>query len=309
MHAIEYWAFSGVGRILRLLPLSLVRFVARATADILFTLVPVRKKLTLDNLHASFPDFSEQRVRGIAREAHRNLVTAIFELMWTPRMTRERFSREVRIVNPEAIEEALKRGRGLVLMSGHFGNWEWLSIGSALALGKKYTVIVHPPHNPRVAALIDRWRTSMGNRTVPMGVAVRDVVRTLRERGIVAILADQSGPGGGLFVDFFGRPAATYEGPAIFALKYGAPVLMGLGVRRDDGAYDVRLEPIPSDDLSGATDENIRIFTERHVKVLEQGIRAHPGHWLWQHRRWKHSPPEAATLSPAAERGEERHPR
>ena len=126
-----------------------------------------------------------------------------------------------------------------------------------------------------------------------MGVAIREVVRTLRERGIVAILADQSGPGGGLFVDFFGRPAATYEGPAIFALKYGAPVLMGLGVRRADGGYDVRLEPIAVDDLSGATEENIRIFTERHVKVLEQGIRQHPGHWLWQHRRWKHSPPAA----------------
>ena len=296
MHSLEYALFAGVAFLLRLLPLALVRVCARLCARLSFAFIPFRKKLTLDQLHAAFPEKADWWIRETAEQSYINLFTAIFELMWTPRMTRERFAEQVRIADHEVYDAALQRGGGVVLMSGHFGNWEWLCIGAACITKRRYSVIVHPPHNPSVARLVDAWRTSFGNRTAAMGAAVREVIRTLRDRGVVAMLADQSGPSGGLYVPFFGRPAATYEGPAVFALKSGAPVLMGFAIRTGDGSYEVRLEEIPSRDLSGATPENIRILTERHVQALERVIREHPGHWLWLHRRWKHSPAESAGL-------------
>ena len=299
MRTLEYALFAGLAAMLRLMPLRAVRFCARCTADLSFACIPVRKKQTLEQIRSAFPDANEAGVRAIARESFRNLFTAIFELMWTPRMTSERFREQIHLTNPELLEAALQRGQGLVLMSGHFGNWEWLCLGAACTLQRRFTVIVHPPHNSGVAKLIDFWRTRFGNRTVAMGASVREVIRTLRQRGIVAMLADQSGPSNALFVPFFGRPAATYEGPAVFALKSGAPMLMGLSVRRKDGSYDVRITEVRTRDLDGVTPDNIRILTERHVQALENGIRENPGQWLWQHRRWKHAPPEQQLQPPA----------
>jgi KDO2-lipid IV(A) lauroyltransferase len=216
--------------------------------------------------------------------------------MWTPRLTDEIIEREVRIRNPELFHSVLRRGKGLILMTGHFGNWEWMSVGTARILGHPYTVVVHSIHNSSVDALVEYWRTMHGNRVVPMGVAIREIVRTLRERGVVAMIADQSGPSGAYYVRFFGRHAATYEGPAVFALKTGAPIIFGFSVRQPDGSYALDIEELPMKDLKGSSEENIQELTRRHVRALERAVRAHPDHWLWQHKRWKHTPHEGSIL-------------
>jgi Kdo2-lipid IVA lauroyltransferase/acyltransferase len=286
----EFLLFATVARCIQLLPLRTVRRIAGITGSMLFRVLPMRKQLTLSQLRRAFPDTSDDEIRSIARQSYINLLTTIFELMWTPRLDQHLLAREVRFRNPELLEQAVKRGNGVVLMSGHFGNWEWLCLRAGQALGQPVTVIVHPVHNPRVDALVERWRTMHGNRVVGMGVAVREIVRTLRARGVIAMLADQSGPSGAYYVRFFGRYAATYEGPAAFALKTGATVIMGCAVRREDGGYEAELMEIPSRDLKGAADANLHELTRRHVRALEAAVHKHPGLWLWQHKRWKHNP-------------------
>lgn len=293
---MEYLFFAGVARLVQALPLHAVRAIAGWLGAGLFRFFPMRKALTLMQLRTAFPEKDEAEIRSIARGSYVNLITTIFELMWTPRLTEDIIAREVRVRDAELFDHVLRRGQGVVLMSGHFGNWEWLSTGTARVFGHPYTVVVHPIHNPSVDALVEHWRTIHGNRVVPMGVAIREIVRTLRERGVVAMVADQSGPSGAYYVRLFGRYAATYEGPAVFALKTGAPIMMGFAYRQADGHYEVMIEEIPTQDLKGASEENLRELTRRHVRVLEREIREHPDHWLWQHKRWKHTPHEGSIL-------------
>ncbi|MBI1806750.1 MAG: lysophospholipid acyltransferase family protein, partial [Ignavibacteria bacterium] len=105
----------------------------------------------------------------------------------------------------------------------------------------------------------------------------------------VAIAPDQSGPMEGVFIEFFGRRVATHQGPAAFALRSGAPMQIGFIIRRSDGTYEVILEDIRTADLHGNTEANILELTRRHTAILERYIRRYPDHWLWMHRRWKHT--------------------
>jgi len=281
---------------LQLLPLGVVRVMARGFAMLAYYVIPIRKKLTLLQLRRAFPDLQEGEIIRIARESYVNLVTTIFELMWTPRLNDELLQHILRIRNPDVLENARRRGSGLVLMSGHFGNWEWLNIGVPRLLGFSVTTIVHPLHNPAVDELVESWRTMWGSRVVPMGISIREIIRTLRSRGIIGMIADQSGPSGAYYVRLFGRYAATYEGPAAFALRTGAPVVIGFAVRASDGNYDVELEEISTRDLGVEEEERIRELTRRHVRALERQVAAHPGQWLWQHKRWKHAPHSESVL-------------
>jgi Kdo2-lipid IVA lauroyltransferase/acyltransferase len=288
---IEAFAFSSTAALLQLLPLRMVRILAKCISTFVYYIIPFRKSLTLQQLREAFPDEAEKQIKRWARLSYQNFITTLFELMWTPRFSDEVMNRVLHIPEAEVLLGAHGRDKGLILMSGHFGNWEWLSCGVAAMLGLPFKVVVHPMNNPRVDSIVERYRTSKGNTVVPMGISIRDVLKTLQSKGVVAMLADQSAPKESLFVEFMGKPTATFEGPALFALRTGAPIVFGFSVRKADGNYDVLLEEIPTDDLDGATSENILELTRRHVQVLESMIRKYPYMWLWQHRRWKHQPP------------------
>jgi Kdo2-lipid IVA lauroyltransferase/acyltransferase len=271
-------------------PLGTVRMLARGCAGILFTLLPIRKRVTINQLHRAFPDEPEEWIRVTARESYINLVTTIFELMWTPRLTPEIMKQQYHIHRVDILQRAIKRGYGVVIISGHVGNWEWMAVCVGYLLDLSLMIIVHPLHNPGVNKLVEELRTQFGNRNVPLANAIRPVLTELRNRGTVAMLADQSGPSGSIYPDFFGRPAATYEGPAYFALKCQSSVIMTYNIRRPDGSYDLFFDELPAADLTDASKESIEELTRRHVDALETIIRKQPGIWLWQHKRWKHAP-------------------
>ncbi len=210
-------------------------------------------------------------------------------------MTDEILAETLRINNPEIPLNLLKKGRGLIYISGHVGNWELMAHGAARLMRTSFTSIIHPQHNQRIAKFINDIRCSHGNRVVDMKMGIRGVITILRERGIVAIMTDQSGPSNAVFIPFFGRLAATYEGPAALALKLNVPLVMVICVRQPNGNYEVLVKEVDASDLKGASEENIRELTRRHVELLEEYIRAYPGQWLWQHKRWKHRPPQQET--------------
>ncbi len=270
------------------------RRTARLLALLFYYIIPIRRGVAIQQLRFAFPELDERSIRRIAFESYLNLTTVIVELLWFPNMNDETLMNALRIQNPDVLTTALKKGKGLLLISGHVGNWELLAFGVARLMRTPTTIIIHPQENRDVAELVNELRCRFGNRVVDMRMGVREVIRTIRARGIVAMLTDQSGPSNALYIDFFGRPAATYEGPAAIALKMRAPLIMILGIRQSDGHYDVHLKEFPIDDLKEASDENIYELTRRHVRYLEECVRSYPGQWLWQHRRWKHKPSPAS---------------
>ena len=257
-----------------------------------FSLIRVRRKVTLDNLAMAFPEKSESERRGIAKRAYQNFTKMTLEYMRFPLMDKETVLSSVKIKSPEHFDEILNYGKGGMLVAGHYGNWELM--GAAIAqMGYPMWFLVGEQHNKKVDDMMNRHREMMGIGLIHMGMAVRGVIKALRSNRFVALLSDQDARQDGVFVDFFGRPSSTHQGPAVFALKTGAPVLFGSAIRLPKGRHIVESHILYFDHLKGLSPENIKVVTQAYTRLLEDAIRAHPDHWFWMHRRWKTQPPES----------------
>jgi KDO2-lipid IV(A) lauroyltransferase len=254
-----------------------------------FRLTGFRKTLTMDNLRHAFPEMKEHEVEEIALGAYRNYGISLMEMIWASRQPPSRLCDLVNLQNREVFERMFAKQKGVVIVSAHFGSWELLIHGARLQIGMPLNIIVQRQRNQWIDRLIDRGRRRHGNSTIPMGPSAREALSVLRNRGVIAALADQSGPKESLFVDFLGRPAATHRGVAAFSLKTGSQIVMALSRRRPDGTYDVVFEEVDQHDIQSYSEENISELTRRHVAVLERHIRRSPDHWLWMHKRWKHT--------------------
>ncbi len=258
--------------------------------DFLRLLSKKRYNITLNNITESFPEKSISECKHIAKLSYRNLGITMFELMAIPSMTENELKNKIVYENIDLIEEKRKLGKGVILLSGHYGNWELLAYTAGYFTDIPVTIIVKPQRNKTTDKILNSYRTHYNNKIVSMYKAARPIVSELRKGNMIALLADQSATKDkDVFVDFFGRPAATYESPASMALRLDAPIVIGFSERQEDGTYRVQLREILYDDIKDSEDA-IKILTERHVKALEQQIRKRPELWAWQHKRWKHTP-------------------
>ena len=288
---LEYQLFRAFAFLIRSFSLPSVRRLSRFLTFLIYYVVPIRRAVTLQQLRAAFPELPDNRIREIAFGSYVNLVTVLLEMLWIPNLKDEKLQDAVHLVQPDVVPNIIRRGKGVIILMGHFGNWEMSAVALAKMMGISITFIVHPQKNKYIADAVNDIRSSKGNVMVDWKMGVRHIYTALRSRGCVGILADQSGPQESIFIPFFNRPAATYEGPAIFALRFGVPLCMVFPIRRSDGNYDLHAVEVQTDDLHDAGEKNIRELTGRHVCMLEEYIRKYPDLWLWQHKRWKHSPP------------------
>ena len=292
VHLIEYAAFQTVAFLVCLLPLSGAQSVGRKLGRIIFGTLGYRKDVTLGNLRRAFPEKPEIELIDIARGAYENIGISLFELIWVPNFTSEQLAKIVHFDHPEILREALSRGKGVLLLTAHFGSWEIMGQSLVTQFGIRLNGIAKTQANPLVNRSIDKRRERFGNRVIPMETSLREVLKALREGEVVAIVADQAAPKENVPIEFFGTMVPTHQGPSILCLKTGAPIVAVFTVRRPDGTYDAFVEEVPSSDLVGSSEENMIELTKRHVKVTEKYIRMYPDHWLWQHKRWKHVPLE-----------------
>ena len=290
-HLLEFAAFETVALFLQLLPLKGMQAAGRVLGRFFFGVVRHRRDVTLENLRRAFPEKSEEERLAIARGAYESIGTTLCELLWVPRFTPESIRKLICFEHPEIIREAHARGKGILVLTAHFGNWELLGQGVLAHFGHRVCGIAKTQTNRLVNRAIDRRRELFGNKVIPMETALREVLKALRDGEFIGIVADQAAPKENVQMEFFGTMVPTHQGPSVFCLKTGAAILAMFAVRQSDGTYVVSVEEVPSADLDGSSEENINELTRRHVKVTENAIRSHPEQWLWQHKRWKHTPP------------------
>ncbi|MDZ7724572.1 MAG: lysophospholipid acyltransferase family protein [candidate division KSB1 bacterium] len=290
-HRIEYTLTRGVARLVQSLSPDTAVRAGRILGRFVYHIIPLRKDVALDNLRKSFPQRTERELRGILLRTYQHFGQTFTEFMRTPIRSEQEMKNRVVMKNPRVLKDALSMKKGTILMTGHFGNWEIM--GAAIAtLYTPLAVLAKAQRNASVDKMINEYRTAAHIETVPLGLAVRGVLKALRQGKAMALLADQNAKKDSIFVPFLGRKAATAPGPALFALKTGAPVVFGACVMRKDGCYSVIYERLKTDDIQGVSEENIRILTERHVQTLERFIQRYPDHWFWMHKRWRTRPPE-----------------
>lgn len=287
-HVVEFVLFLLLGSVVRLFPRRYLPRVAKALVKNLRWLLAPRRRVAMRNLQNAFPEKDLAELRTIALRSFENIATAFLELLWLPNFTSRSLCETVFIENPELLDEAVKKGRGLILMSAHFGNWEIGAQRTALQLSVPFYIIVKGQANDYVDRAINRWRKKFGAHTVPMGISIREILRALQNGYVVGMASDQAAAKESVAVNFFGREVPTFQGPAMFALRTHAPMIMGLAIRQMDGIYRLRFHTIPFDDLDGVTDAHVKELTRRHVELTEKLIREHPEQWMWMHKRWKH---------------------
>ena len=263
--------------------------LGRLAGDIMRIISSKRRKIAFENLTNAFPEVSKEWRLNVMKKSFQNLGIVLAEVAAFKSFKEKDIRKMIRYDRPEFLSELISEGKGLIIMSGHFGNWELLAYSVGLFTGIPVTIIVKHQKNKFTDKILNSYRTMGNNKVVSMRKSARVVVKTILEKGVVALLADQRATKNkDIYVEFFGRPAATYETPAVLALKFKTPIAIGFPVRDENGVYNVEIQEIKHDDLE-YNKESIRVLTERHVKMLEDAIRKNPDHWVWQHHRWKYT--------------------
>jgi KDO2-lipid IV(A) lauroyltransferase len=251
----------------------------------------IRRGVVERQIAAAFPEWDATRVETTAIEAYENLGRTTIETAVLSRYGRETILDL--FDEPDdwhIVESAMARGRGVILVAGHLGNWELA--GSYLAArGTNIEAVARQMENPLFDGFLNRTRNRIGMRVIWDGDAVRRVPRVLRNNGVVAFLIDQGAAGlASTWVPFFGRFAKTPRGPAVFALRLQSPVIFVAPLRKPDGRFTMGLEEVPVHETGDRNADVDRIVADC-TAVLERWVRRAPGQYFWHHRRWKHQRP------------------
>lgn len=278
-----------LGYITNLLPFKIRINIGQILGNLFIIIDKKRKSITYHNIKNAFPNKSESELNYILKKSYQNLGITLVELLYIKKLNNKDIEKYIEYENIELIDDLLSRDKGLILLSGHYGNWEYLAYSASVISGKNLNVIVKAQKNKKLDRILNDYRSKSGNRLIPMNKAALEIIRIFKQKGMVALLADQAASKkSDIFVNFFNRPAITYEAPAKLALKFDIPILMGFAERQDNYKYKVKLFEVKYDDLKGK-DNAVELLTQRHVKCLEKQIIKNPTQWSWQHNRWKHT--------------------
>jgi KDO2-lipid IV(A) lauroyltransferase len=223
---------------------------------------------------------------AIVDEVFRSIARLIYSFARFPQINRQNISEWIRYEGLDNYLEAKKCGRGILVATAHFGNWELSAFAHAL-MTEPMHVMIRPLDNPSIDRIVEQRRELSGNQLISKSDAARAVLRALHENQAVGILIDQNTSlEEGVFVDFFGTPACANTGFAKIAARTGAVVIPGFAVWAEEEKRYVLNFRAPMAITGEVTEDTQRIHSK-----LEEAIREYPGQWLWIHRRWKTRPP------------------
>ena len=251
-------------------------------------------RIAEDNLARAFPDWDAARRRATALGVYGHFGRVLLDILWMARREREEILRLVDVTGAEHLEAARAAGRGALLVTAHIGNWELHGLAHGWLFGP-IGVVARPLDNPALDARLCDFRRRPGNTVIYKQRALPQVIRLLRENRAVAFVIDQNVQAGdGVFVDFFGRPAATTTVAAALALKTGCALIPAYAELGEDGRYHLTYEPPLVVPPAGERAADLQRLTQQLTSVIEGWVRRRPEQWLWLHRRWKTQPAEIA---------------
>jgi Kdo2-lipid IVA lauroyltransferase/acyltransferase len=290
-HRLEYLLTRGVEAAITALPPRLSDRLGGGVGKLVNSALRIRRSVVLSNLRRAYPEASEEWIRRTAKEAYRHLGRETAATMRLGTFSAQQVIERTEMVGWDAFRSAVDEGRGMLLVTGHFGNWE-MGAASIAVRGVPFTAVVQRQSNLRVDARLNATRHRLGVETIDRGEASRQVPRALRDGKVVGLVSDQDAWTSGVWVPFFGVPSSTARGPALFALRSGAPVFT-IAAYRVPGElrYRVVLERVPVERSRGSVADDVVRLTADLSARLEAAIRLAPEQYFWFHKRWKTPPP------------------
>ncbi len=283
-------AISAVFSVLGVIPRDTAAHIAGLLGRIWFVIDKRHRDVALSNLSQVYAGAkSPAQIRALARQVFKNLVMILFEIGWSLRLNKKEFSRYFHIYGLHQLDAAYKKGRGVLVLTAHIGNWEFLSLVAGM-LGYPMSAVYRPFDFAPLDDFFVGLRSRYGVKLFPKTSATRSVLRSLKNKELVGILLDQNtGVHRGVFADFLGRSACTNKGLAILALATGAPVVPVFLIREKDGfrvEFGAEIPLINTGDRSS----DIAANTAQYNRIIASRILRYPDQWFWVHRRWKTLP-------------------
>jgi KDO2-lipid IV(A) lauroyltransferase len=275
-----------IGQLIALnLPIKLGYKIAIFFSDLHYLFASKDRRLVKENLKVIFPEKSSREIRRIRLRVFRNFAKYLVDFLRFQKLDAQYIKKNIRFENRHYFDEALSRGKGVVVLSAHLGNWE---LGSAIVaiLGYPFYVVALPHKNKKVDAFFNEQREGKGIKVVPLGRAVRTCLNALKENKMIGLVADRDFTEKGIIIDFFGKPAYFPEGPAAFALKAGAVLVPAFMLRNKDDSFTLKIEK-PLEFSPGAKENNaLAELVKKYKVIIEDYIRRYPDQWYMFRKFW-----------------------
>ncbi len=287
--ATNYWLLKGFFRALSWIPASVAEQMAYTISKVWFKLDKFHRDIAISNLEIAFGnEKSRLEIEAIAKKTFFNVANMIFESSRAFQWDTATIRKNLKVEGLKHIDAAHRKGKGVLLLTGHVGNWEM-----SLFMTDLTPYFVTGVYKKQKMAAVERYvlekRQSRGGRMYPLKEAVAGILYELDQGNLMGLLMDQNAKKRGVFVDFFGKKASSNKGLAQLALSTGSPVVPYFVVKRNGGYVIEFLPEVPLIN-TGDVDADILANTFEYNKIIEDFIRKYPDQWLWVHRRWKTRP-------------------
>lgn len=285
---LEYILFRSISSLLCFAGMGFARKFSFFIALLFYYLIPIRKSVVKKNLAIAFHGISAAEINRIAFGSYKSFARSLVEILMMPSLTAESVRSLVKSDSVGLIKQKYEEGNGVILLTAHYGNWEYSALAIGLYTGIPLYVVTKSQRNGLVNDWMNSHRAKFGNVIVPLGASIKLVFKQLYDKNVIAMVADQRGPSDGIKMDFMGKETRVYAGPASLSIKTGAPILMGFIERQPDDTYRMEFEEVSKEGLPQNFEEATTELTRRHIAVLENQLRKKPEDWLWMHNRWKY---------------------
>lgn len=280
------------------LPPHFIRLAAKWGGLLWYRIDKRHRQVAESNIRLALGYQDERTVQSLARANFIHIAQVFLEAPLVASITRENHSDFVTVEGLEYLQESLRLGKGLFLLTGHIGNWEWLAHVAPFFLHSRLNVVVRPLSSRWLNHHLSNLRERSGNRIIDKKDATRPIFSALQRNEMVGILLDQnSSRGSGIYAPFFGVFVVTHRALATLAIKSGAPVHPGFNWREPSGKYHIEVQPAIPIPQSGSIKQRVYAATALFNRALEAQIRHYPSQWFWIHRRFKHYRTDFVELS------------
>jgi len=281
--------------IMQMIPVPWALAIARMLGRLAYLIDKRHRKVAAENLRHAFPELSESEIDRRVRASYQHLCVMAVETVLLMRKLNShnaaRFVRDKDLEDSRFAWDLVLSNRPVIVMTGHVGNWEVMSLSMALQ-GARASIVARPLDNHFLDRYIREFRTSAGMQIVDKQGAAEVAGKVLTGGGKLGLVGDQDAGPKGMFVNFFGRPASTFKSIALLAIEYQAPILVLGCVRTGEPLrHLVFLEDaiMPAEFMNDPA--AVRAITQRYTSALERIVRRNPEQYFWFHRRWKSMPP------------------
>ena len=282
---VNYYLYKTGQFIALKFPLKLGYRIATFFSDLHYLVADKDRLIVKNNLKIIFPEKTESEICRMRIRLFRNFAKYLVDFFRFEKLDIEFIKKNIRIENRNYVDEALSKGKGVIFVTAHLGNWELGGVVVALS-GYPFLVVALPHKDKKIDDFFNAQRESKGVKVVPLGRAVRACINFLKENKIIALAADRDFSGTGAITTFFGKDSYFPEGPAALSCKTGAPVIPGFMLRNPDDTFTLRFEKAIECPLQNSKEKTEEEIISRYKTIFEDYIRKYPDQWYMFRQFW-----------------------